>query len=290
MTPTPLHDTELAACAERWIADVERRGRAANTVAAYRGDLRHYVRMMVADGHDDPRSIGPEDVERFVLLFSTEELSGGRTRADTTVARVLSAVRGLHAWLCDTGETSDDPAADVASPQAVRSAPVELEPDEVATLLSLDVDPPGDPAGVRDRAVVSLLALTGIRPAELVDLDVADADRDARLVRVSGDRPRPLAVPDPRALRAWIEHRPLFGRRSTALFPNQRGERLTRQGVWRIVTDRAVAAGLPAGTSPRVLRNTFAAVERAGGTPEPLLRELLGTAPWSGAAERNGGP
>lgn len=284
--PTASRDTALQAACDAWLEHLAARGRAANTLEAYRGDLRHYVRMMVGLGLSDPAMIGPDDVETFVLALATEPGRQGRVRADTTVARVLSAVRGLHGWLADTGRTVDDPSAGVASPQAVRAAPVSLEVDEVAVLLSFEPDPGEGLAALRDRAMLRLLVATGVRAAELVDLDVADVDQDARRIHVRGDRPRPLRVPDPRSLRDWLQRRPELEASCDALFPNLRGERISRQGVWRIVTDRAVDAGLPPGTSPRVLRNTFAAVERAAGTPEPLVRELLGTAPWTGAADR----
>lgn len=281
----PPNGTPLARAASDWLEHLGRRGRAENTLSAYRGDLRQYVRTMVGLGHVDPAAVGPEDVEAFVLAFATEPGRGGRPRSDATVARVLSAVRGLHAWLAETGRSADDPAAGIAAPQAVRTAPTALEPDEVAQLL---VAPEADAelADVRDHAIATLMVSTGVRAAELVDLDRDDVTDDLRRVEVRGPNPRPLLPPDTRPLRAWLERRDELGGDSPALLPNQRGERLTRQGVWRIVTERAVAVGLPAGTSPRVLRNTFAAVERAAGTPEPQVRELLGLVPWTGAAER----
>jgi integrase/recombinase XerD len=285
----PPHTTALAQAADTWLDELARRGRAENTLAAYRGDLRAYVRTMVALGPTEPAEVGPEDVEAFVLAFGNQPGRSGRPRSEATVARVLAAVRGLHAWMAQTGRTADDPAAGVATPQAVRSAPVALEPDQVALLLSPDRDltgPGTEVAGVRDHALVVLLVLTGVRAAELVDLDVVDVSDDGRRIRVRGVRPRPLALPDPRPLRTWLARRVELAGDDPALFPNQRGERLTRQGVWRLVTAHCVAVGLPAGTSPRVLRNTFAAVERGAGTPEPRVRELLGTVPWTGAAER----
>lgn len=283
----PPHATPLGRAATAWVEHLARSGRPANTVDAYRGDLRSYVRVLVALGHVDPARIGPAEVEAFVLAFTAEPGRGGRPRSDATVARVLSAVRGFHAWLAETGRSEDDPAAGVASPQAVRAAPVALEPDQVATLLA---PPDGgerspDLAVVRDHAMVVLLVRTGIRAAELVALDVGDVDDDARGLHVRGARPRPLVLPDPRPLRAWVARRDELPRDVPALFPNLRGGRMTRQGAWRVVTARCARVGLAAGTSPRVLRNTFAATERAAGTPEPQVRELLGTVPWTGGAQ-----
>lgn len=269
----------------RWVAALEREGRSPHTVSAYRGDLQQYTRHLVASGVDDLREVGPGHVEGFVRAFAATPGRGGRRRSESTVARVVSAVRVFHRWAHAEGITADDPAAGVPPPAAVRATPVVLEPDDLATLLSSVV---GDsPIALRDRAVISLLAGTGIRAAEVAALDRDDVAEDGRRVHVPGDRPRPLPVPDARALRAWLrDGRDEFADVSTALFPNARGRRMSRQSVWRLVTERAVDAGLPPGTSPRVLRSTFAALERAAGTPEQVVLELLGRAPWTGAVDR----
>jgi integrase/recombinase XerD len=273
-----------SAMAKAWISAVAAAGRSPHTVAAYRGDVQQYVRYLEAAQLRDIGHVGPEDVEDFVREFATAPGRGGKLRADSTVARVVSAVRSFHAWAASRGLTVDDPAASIPAPAAVRAAPMVLEHDEVAALLaSVDGD---DVGALRDRAVLSLLAATGIRAAEVVALDTAHVLDGGRRLAVGGERPRPLPVADPRALRAWLERgRPQVGNADGALFPNARGTRLTRQWIWRLVTDRARAAELPAGTSPRTLRNTFAALERAAGTPEPVVLELLGRAPWTGLAD-----
>lgn len=271
----------------RWIDSIDRAGRSPHTVSAYRGDLGQYTRHLAANDITDLRVVAPGDVEHFVRTFAATPGRTGRPRTDSTVARVVSAVRVFHRWAHEEGLTGDDPAAGVPPPAAVRATPVALEADAVATLLSsIEGD---DPLSLRDRAVVALLAGTGIRAAEVAALDVVHVDLDARRLDVPGDRPRPLPVPDPRALRSWLrDGRDRLGDRSSALFPNARGGRMSRQSVWRLVTERAIAAGLPPGTSPRVLRTTFAALERDAGTPEPVLLELLGRAPWTGAVDEVG--
>lgn len=271
-----------------WVESIASSGRSPHTVSAYRGDLGQYARFLRSRGIADLRRVDPDDVEAFVRVFSEEPGRSGRPRSESTVARVVSAVRVFHRWVHEQGMTADDPAAGVPPPAAVRATPVSLEPDDLATLLA-SVD--GDTAlARRDRAVLTLLAGTGIRAAEVAALDLGDVAQDARRVDVPGDRARPLPVPDPRSLRAWLrDGRHALGQRSRALFPNARGGRMSRQSVWRLVTERAVAAGLPGGTSPRVLRTTFAALERAAGTPEPVVQELLGLATWTGAVHRVGG-
>lgn len=281
MSSQPTHPSVLA---ERWLRSVARSGRSPNTIEAYRGDIHQYVRFLSRAGITDVRDVVQGVVEEFVHDFATEPGRTGKVRADSTVARVVSAVRMFHRWVAEVGLTVESAAAGVPPPNAVRAAPTVLDPSDLADLLaSIEGDAPID---LRDRAVLSLLVATGIRTAEVVALDVEHVGEDQRRLDVPGDRPRPLPIPDPRALRAWLDRgRPRIAADDDALFPNSRGQRMTRQGVWRIVSERAVAAGLPAGTSPRTLRNTFAAVERAAGTDEQTVLELLGRAPWTGRVE-----
>ena len=281
MSRTVTHPDTLA---ERWLDAVARSGRSDNTLDAYRGDIHQYVRFLARQGITDIRDVVQGVVEEFVHEFATEPGRTGKVRADSTVARVVSAVRMFHRWIAEIGLTVESAAEGVPPPHAVRTAPAVLDPTDLADLLaSIEGDAPID---LRDRAVLSLLVATGIRTAEVVDLDVEHVGEDQRRLDVPGDSPRPLPIPDPRALRAWLDRgRPLLAGEDDALFPNSRGQRMTRQGVWRIVSERAVAAGLPAGTSPRTLRNTFAATERAAGTDEETVLELLGRAPWTGRVE-----
>lgn len=281
MTSEVTRPSELA---ERWLRSVARSGRSPNTIEAYRGDIHQYVRFLSRTGITDIRDVVQGVVEQFVHEFATEPGRTGTRRADSTVARVVSAVRMFHRWVAEVGLTVESAAAGVPPPHAVRAAPTVLDPSELADLLaSIEGDAPID---LRDRAVLSLLVATGIRTAEVVALDVEHVGEDQRRLDVPGDRPRPLPIPDPRALRAWLDRgRPQVADEDDALFPNSRGQRMTRQGVWRIVSERAVAAGLAAGTSPRTLRNTFAVTERAAGTDEETVLELLGRAPWTGRVE-----
>ena len=282
MTRPVTHPSVLA---ERWLTAVARSGRSENTLDAYRSDIRQYVRFLSRLGITDVRDVVQGVVEEFVTTFANEPGRTGKVRADSTVARVVSAVRMFHQWLVDIGLTVESAAAGVPPPHAVRATPTVLEPSDLADLVaSIEGNEPID---LRDRAVLSLLVATGIRAAEVVALDVDHVAGDHRRVDVPGERPRPLPIPDPRALRAWLERgRPAMATTDPALFPNARGQRMTRQGVWRIVSERAVDAGLPAGTSPRTLRNTFAAAERAAGTDEATVLELLGRSPWTGRVER----
>jgi integrase/recombinase XerD len=263
-----------------WLA-VER-GRSANTLAAYRRDLRGYTVWLAAQGRSLETATEP-DVERYVARLRAEG------RAPATVARALVAVRTLHRFLADEGAAAGDPAADVAPPRVPAGLPKPLDEAEVTSLLDAVVGTA--PVHRRDRAILELLYGTGMRISELCGLSLADLDVDAGLARVFGkgakERIVPLGRPSRAALAEWLAPggRPAlvparWARRddAEALFLNQRGGRLSRQGAWAIVRGYGARVGLAGRLSPHVLRHSCATHMLDHGADIRVVQELLGHA------------
>jgi integrase/recombinase XerD len=155
--------------------------------------------------------------------------------------------------------------------------------DETARLL--DAPPRDTPAGLRDRAFLELLYGAGLRVSELVGLDVDDLDIEDGAVRVLGKGGKERAVPVGRyaceALDAYVRGgRPALAtnRSRSALFLNQRGGRLTRQGVAKLLAAAASRASLRRRISPHTLRHSFATHLLEGGADVRVVQELLGHA------------
>jgi integrase/recombinase XerD len=266
-----------------WLA-VER-GRSANTLAAYRRDLRGYTAWLSAEGRQLETATEP-DVERYVALLRAEG------RAPATVARALVAVRTLHRFLADEGAADGDPAADVAPPRVPAGLPKPLDEADVNSLLDAVVGTA--PVHRRDRAILELLYGTGMRISELCGLSLADLDLSTGLVRVFGkgakERIVPLGRPSRAALADWLgpDGRPAFvparwARRhdAEAVFLNQRGGRLSRQGAWMIVRAYGDRADLSGRLSPHVLRHSCATHMLDHGADIRVVQELLGHASLS---------
>jgi integrase/recombinase XerD len=263
-----------------WLA-VER-GRADNTLAAYRRDLRAYVAWLasIGVGLDGVR---PATVEDYVGHLRA---SG---RAPASVARAMVAVRSLHRFLAEEGHATVDPAEDVDSPRVPAGLPKALAEEEVADLIAAVV---GDDArSLRDRAILEVLYGTGMRISELVGLSLGDLDLDEGLVRVMGKGGRERVVPVAgmalAALAAWLgpRGRPLlvperWARRghAEAVFLNARGGRLSRQGAWGVVRRHARAVGLEDRLTPHVLRHSCATHMLDHGADIRVVQELLGHA------------
>lgn len=252
---------------EAFLAWVEERGRAGNTVAAYRRDLASYERFLAGQGRR-VADVTPADVEAYVDSLT----ASGRKPA--SVARALVAVRALHRF------AGTDPAGHVSGPEVAHRPPPVLAEDEVARLLEgLDGD---GPTARRDRAIVELLYATGMRVSELVGLSLGDLDQG--MARVGGPQARvvPYGEPAAEAVAHWLAPAgrgavaPRRWRRSDdagALFLNLRGGRLSRQGAWAVVR----GLGGPGGRlGPHLLRHCFAAHLLARGASAAAVQQLLG--------------
>ena len=277
---------------ESWLA-VER-GVAANTLAAYRRDLRTYARFLQAQGIDgSERVVGPETVTAFVEYLKAAKDEDGRRRfAPASVARTLVAVRSFHRFCLTEGRLGTDPSEDVAAPRVPQGIPKALTEAEVDALLAAvagDDTAPG-PVRLRDRAILETLYATGMRISELVGLDLGAVDLDERSVRAFGKGSKERVVPLGRAaadaIEAWLParaeilaraRRPSAGARD-ALFVNPRGGRLTRQGCWKIVRRYGQRAGLGSRLSPHVLRHSCATHMVDRGADLLVVQELLGHA------------
>jgi integrase/recombinase XerD len=259
------------------------RGLSDNTIAAYRRDLGKYATFLHARGVKDARKVDEHAVAAFVADLSSSTHGDGKPYRATSVVRTLSAVRAFHRFLVREGQADRDPSTLVIRPKLPRSLPRPLPVNDVERLLAA---PPGDtPAGLRDRAVLETLYGAGLRVSELTGLDVDDVDLDEGSVRVFGkggkERDVPLGRYGTEAIEAYLRRaRPTFAtsRSRAAIFLNQRGGRLTRQGVAGILTAATKRAGVTRRVTPHTLRHSFATHLLEGGADVRVVQELLGHA------------
>ncbi|MHB8511425.1 MAG: site-specific tyrosine recombinase XerD [Actinomycetota bacterium] len=265
------------------------RGVAPNTVAAYRRDLRLYLGDLALRSIDHPKDVTETDVGSFVQDLANSEYEPGKRYSPATIARVLAAVRGFHRFLVRTEIVKTDPSSPIGSPRSPRALPKALKQSEVLALL--DAIPTEGMSASRDRAMLELLYAAGLRISELTSLDVDDLDLEERTVRCVGkgskERVVPFGEPAASALRSYLENaRGSFirVRREHALFVNARGQRLTRQGCWKLIKKYADRANLTRRISPHTLRHSFASHLIEHGADVRDVQELLGHASVSTTA------
>jgi integrase/recombinase XerD len=283
MVVVDVDDQELPLEVEEFLSWlVTERGRAANTIAAYRRDLVAYTRWLTAHAS----SLHAVDTATLVEFVAERRASGA---AASSVARQLAAVRTLHRHLVIEGDRVDDPTADLEGVKVPAGLPKPLSESDVTSLLDAVVG--HEPVDRRDRALLELLYATGARISEACGLSMGDIDFDARLVRLFGKGSKERIVPFGRAAAAaldeWFSPRgrvrlvPLQWRRrndAEAVFLNRRGGRLTRQAAWAVVKRYGERAGLRGELSPHVLRHSCATHLLDHGADLRVVQELLGHA------------
>lgn len=259
------------------------RGLSGNTVSAYRRDLTRYASFLAGRGVRDGRKVDDATIAAFVSQLSSSTHHDGRPYRATSVVRALSSIRSFHRFLMREGEADRNPATAIVRPKLPRSLPRPISVDDVARLLAAPA--PGTPAGLRDRAVLETLYGAGLRVSELTGLDVDDIDLEEGSVRVLGkgakERDVPLGRMAREALSAYLTRsRPVLAtaRSRSALFLNQRGGRLTRQGCSKILAAHAKRAGIEKRVTPHTLRHSFATHLLEGGADVRVVQELLGHA------------
>ena len=276
------------------------RGLSPNTVAGYRRDLRRYADFLSSERIADPTKITPALITGFAVSLAEGVRDAGEQDqkqlwrhpplAQSSAARALAAVRGLHLFAAEEGVTVDNPAVRIKPPKPPRRLPKALPLDAVQSLLAA---PGGEtPAALRDTALLELLYGTGGRISEIVGLDVdelsgllSEPDEVGGLrVIGKGDKERfvPLGRYAKKAVSDYlVRGRPELARRgrgTPALLLNARGGRLSRQGAWLILQQTAERAKINTAISPHTLRHSFATHLLDGGADVRVVQELLGHA------------
>lgn len=254
------------------------RGLARNTITSYRRDLAIYADWLLARGIDGPGAASEQDLADFVRFLGTERVP---PLATSSIARVLSAVRGLHRFLTEEGTIPADVSRDLRPPKLPMRLPKAIPVEDVEALIAAAGGE--EVAELRDTALLELLYATGARVSEAVSLNVDDLVDD-EVIRLFGkggkQRIVPLGSYARRAVDAYlVRARPQLSMRGTAtpaLFLGLRGRRMSRQSAWSSIHRAAERAGLAASVSPHTLRHSFATHLLEGGADVRVVQEMLG--------------
>jgi len=254
-----------------------------NTLAAYNNDLNQLAEYVKSEGSVAGSESSEPKLNARILSGYLHNLRGRRYKP-STVARKIAAAKSFLKFMVDRGRMRSDLAPNLTSPQVSRPLPKPLSVSEVRRLLTEPVQLPTTEAK-RDKAMLELLYATGLRASELMALNMRDIDLKKNTVRCSGSGSRarviPIDQPVARVMKEYIDIvRPEFlsDEKEVALFPNRRGERLTRQGFWQIVQGYADRVGLSGKVTPRSLRHSFAVHRLKSGADLQSVQELLGHA------------
>lgn len=248
---------------------------AVRTVAAYEYDLRRFLASLPESQAADPEAIDAYALKDFLAMLRED-----RDCRPATLHRTISSLRGFFRWLREEGLVSQDPALGLRRPKLPRKLPLHLTASEARDLL-VEGDPDNKDA-LRDRTILSLLAMTGLRLSELTGLDVEDVDFERGCLRVLGkgskERLVPLNERARTALEAWLRERPRPAPGCPALFLNRHGGRISHRTVQYLLRKAVKRLGLDPRISPHKLRHTFATLLYGEAVELRDIQELLGHA------------
>ena len=255
------------------------RSMAENTCAAYARDLRSFSAFLRKRGISAANEARRDDIADYL----GEEREKGRK--STTRARRTAAIRMFFKFLKERRYVNSNPAELLDAPKKTKALPKVLAEEE--TFRMLDKIDGTDPRELRDRAMLEVMYGCGLRVSELCSLSLDDIIADGELLRILGkgskERVVPIGKSAGRALAAYLASaRDVFTKGDpsvTTVFVTRRRTPFTRQAVFKLIKERALAADIPPGRiSPHVLRHCFASHMLQHGADIRAIQELLGHA------------
>lgn len=246
-----------------------------NTSSSYLRDVRQYLHWL------EVRAVPAEQAVRGDLEAYTRELFS-QGKSASTVTRCLASLKSFYRYLLQEGIIAENPARGLSHVHVERKLPQILTSQEAELFLSQP--DPREPKGCRDKAMLEVLYATGIRVSEIINLDVDHVNLDGAFLRCpgrKGERMIPLYPGAVASLRRYLEYvRPQVIEHpdEKALFVNMSGERMSRQGFWKIIKQYQEKAGIQKDITPHTLRHSFAAHLLENGADLRAIQEMLGHA------------
>ena len=244
-----------------------------NTLQSYKRDILQYQNYLEENGINYAK-VSKEDVKAYLTYL--KQIG----KKPSTISRNLASIRSFYQFSIRNKKIKNDPTEDVQSPKIEKRVPSVLTAQEVELLLEQPKDV--DLKGTRDKAMLEFAYATGMRVTEIINLNIEDVNLEGEYVicRVgSKQRNIPLGSLSLKALKEYIdEARPILIRneKEKALFVNVNGQRLTRQGFWKIVKYYKEQAHITKDITPHVLRHSFATHLLQNGADLKAIQTMLG--------------
>ncbi len=247
-----------------------------NTLASYLRDIRQFENWLPVTGVTDLSKVTKPVVEQYLRHLE------GRGKSPATINRSGASLKSFYGFLMASGAMKNNPVKTVATTKVEKKYPEILTNREVE--LFLDQPKCVDEKGFRDHAMLELLYATGIRVSELINLDVSDVNLSLGVIKCRSagkERMIPLYTGAVKALKDYIESirpRLVAEEDEKALFVNMNGERMSRQGFWKIIKYYQNKAGIEKDITPHTLRHSFAVHLLENGADLRSIQEMLGHA------------
>ena len=248
----------------------------ANTISSYLRDIHQFAEYLSAQA-----GIPPEKAEQETIRGCMAWLQE-RGKSAASITRFLASLKSFYNYLLSRNVIKSNPTKGISTVKSERKYPNILTSKEVE--LFLEQPQCTDAKGYRDHAMLELLYATGIRVSELISLNISDLNLSAGFVRCTSkgrERIIPMYRTAVKALQDYVRNvRPqiIADGEEEALFVNMNGERMSRQGFWKIIKYYQEKAGIQKDITPHTLRHSFAVHLLENGADLRSIQEMLGHA------------
>ncbi len=249
-----------------------------HTIRSYLNDLDQFYSFLSDQGlPDDVVAVTSHDIRAWIVSMLENNYS------TVSVHRKISCLRVFYRFLRKEGVLKSDPLEKVVLPKRKKTLPVFVEEAAMDNLLDNKLFGE-DFAGIRNRTIIEMLYMTGMRRAELIGLHISDVDLSEGTVKVTGKRNKqriiPLVMPFTHRLEEYIKLRNEKSDGSGAgwFFITEKGNKLYDKSVYTIVNSYLAMVTTIEKKSPHILRHTFATHMLNHGADLNSIKELLGHA------------
>lgn len=254
------------------------KGLSDNTYNSYISDLKSFFHFIESNNINNLESIKSKDVENFLAELTKLELS------TNTKARYLSSIKSFYKFALFYEYTKVDVCEVIELPSVKRKLPETLSYEQIEEIFSfIDIT---KPSGIRDRAMLETLYACGLRVSELVNLKQGNIIKEMEVIRVLGKGSKERFVPIGESALKWIDEYKINARgkflkmfnnnSEDILFLNQRGSKLTRMGLWKIIKSYTTKLKTEIDIHPHLFRHSFATHLLEGGADIRAVQEMLG--------------
>lgn len=269
-----MNNTECMELYENYLKNEKKASE--NTLCSYMRDIRQFSDHQTSHGLSPLTEATEEELSDYIESLK----EAGKSVA--TVSRSIASLKNLYSYLTINRIVAKNPATKLVPEKSTQKLPQILTSKEVDLLL----EQPEciDAKGYRDKAMLELLYATGIRVTELIELNLSDLNLTASVVRCH-NRDKERFIPlYPKAVKALSDYVELVRPQmialpdEPALFVNVNGERMSRQGFWKLIKYYQKKAKIEKDITPHTLRHSFAAHLLENGADIHVIQEILGHA------------
>jgi len=252
----------------------EERNAPTNTISSYIRDITKFSEYLYAVGKDDFYDVTEDDALLFISLLDE------KGQSPATISRCLASLKAFFSHMNEERFIDRNPVSGIAVATAEKKPPQILNGEDIIRLL--EQPNCNEPKGCRDKAMLETLYATGIRVSELIALDEADVNLTTGLITCRNGKERviPIYSTAIKAIGDYLSSSrvKMVAHGENALFVNTSGDRMSRQGFWKVLKSYSEKARISKDITPRMLRHSFAAHLLENGADIRSLQAMLGHA------------